>query len=99
MYFYGDFAQNWIRYLTLNGAGAVTSDNPFLPADGSLDGPYDPVMLKPGPDGALYYVDFGWGWLGPVNPAAIRRIRFASGNQAPVVLASATPSLDRLRCP
>ncbi len=64
VYFYGDFAQNWIRYLTLNGAGAVTSDNPFLPADGSLDGPYDPVMLKPGPDGALYYVDFGWGWLG-----------------------------------
>lgn len=91
VYFYGDFAQNWIRYLTLNGSGNVTGSTNFLPPDGSLDGPYDPVMLKQGPDGSLYYVDFGWGWQGSVNPASIRRIRYISGNQPPVAVASATP--------
>ncbi len=90
-YFYGDFAQNWIRYLTLNGAGDVTGDAAFLPPDGTPDGPFDPIMLKPGPDGSLYYVDFGWGWQETVNPAAIRRIRFISGNQPPVVVVSASP--------
>lgn len=91
VYFHGDFAQNWIHYLTFNASGGVTSSQPFLPADGSADGPYDPIMLKPGPDGSLYYVDFGWGWLGEVNPAAIRRIRYIAGNQPPVVAAAATP--------
>ncbi len=91
VYFYGDFAQNWIRYLTLDASGNVTGSQNFLPADGSLDGPYDPVMLKPGPDGSLYYVDFGWGWQGSVNPAAIRRIRYIAGNQPPVAVVSAAP--------
>jgi glucose/arabinose dehydrogenase len=88
-YFYGDFAQNWIRYLTLDGSGNVTGGGNFLPADGSADGPYDPVMLKPGPDGSLYYVDFGW--QSSVNPASIRRVRYVQGNQPPVAVASATP--------
>jgi len=91
VYFYGDFAQNWIRYLTFDGAGNVTGSVNFLPPDGTLDGPFDPVMLKEGPDGALYYVDFGWGWQGTVNPAAIRRIRFISGNQPPVAVVAAAP--------
>lgn len=90
-YFYGDFAQNWIRYLTLNEAGAVTGGGNFLPADGSTDGPYDPVMLKMGPDGSLYYVDFGWGWQSTANPASIRRIKYNAGDQPPVARASATP--------
>lgn len=90
-YFYGDFAQNWVRYLTLDGGGSVSGGGPFLPHDGSMDGPYDPVMLKQGPDGSIYYVDFGWGWQGDVNPASIRRIRYTAGNQPPVAEAGATP--------
>ena len=78
----GDFAQNWIRYLTLNAAGVVTGTR--LPAGRRLGGrAFDPIMLKPGPEGLLYYVDFGWGWLSEVNPAAIRRMRYAAGNQPP----------------
>jgi PKD repeat protein len=91
-YFYGDFAQNVLRYLTIDGAGNVSGGGPFLPPDGALDGPYDPVMLKQGPDGSLYYVDFGWGWQGAVNPASIRRIRYVAGNQPPVAAAAATPA-------
>ncbi len=92
VYFYGDFAQNWIKYLTLDASGNVTGNSNFLPADGSLNGPYDPVMLKQGPDGSLYYVDFGWGWQeSTANPAAIRRIRYVAANQPPVAAVSATP--------
>jgi PKD repeat protein len=92
VYFYGDFAQNWIKYLTLDASGNVTGSSNFLPADGSLNGPYDPVMLKQGPDGSLYYVDFGWGWQeSSANPAAIRRIRYVAANQPPVAVVSATP--------
>ena len=59
VYFYGDFALNVIRYLTLDAAGNVTGGGNFLPQDGAPDGPFDPVMLKQGPDGSLFYVDFG----------------------------------------
>ena len=90
-YFYGDFALNVIRYLTLDAAGNVTGGGNFLPPDGAPDGPFDPVMLKQGPDGSLFYVDFGWGWQESVNPASIRRIRFVSGNLPPVAEAAATP--------
>jgi glucose/arabinose dehydrogenase len=90
VYFYGDYAQNWIRYLTFNASGAVTGSQNFEPTDGTLDGPYgDPVMFKLGPDGSLYYVDFGW--PGPENPAAIRRIRYTAANQPPTVNVSASP--------
>ena len=90
-YFYGDFALNVIRYLTLDAAGNVTGNTNFLPPDGAPDGPFDPVMLKQAPDGSLVYVDFGWGWQESVNPASIRRIRFVSGNLPPVVQIAASP--------
>ncbi len=90
-YFYGDFAQNWLRYLTLDASNVATSNNNFVPNNGALDSPFDPIMLKPGPDGSVYYIDFGWGWLSTQNPAAIRRVRYVVGNQPPVALASATP--------
>ena len=91
-YFFADFARNYIRYLTLDASGNVTGESFFQPADGSLDSDFDPVMLKQGPDGSLYYIDFGWGWLASQNPAAIRRIRFVSGNQPPTAVASAQPT-------
>ena len=91
-YFYGDYAQNWIRYLTLDSAGNVTANVNFEPTDGTLDSQSvgDPVILKVGPDGSLYYADFGWS---PAeNPATIRRIRYTAFNQPPTVSVSATPA-------
>lgn len=89
-YFYGDYAQNWIRRLTLDANGNVTGSFFFEPIDGATDGAMgDPVHIRPGPDGWLYYVDFGW--PGPTNPAAIKRIKYLANNQAPIVVASAAP--------
>ncbi|MBL8058311.1 MAG: PQQ-dependent sugar dehydrogenase [Anaerolineales bacterium] len=83
-YFYGDYAQNWIRRLTFDAGGGVANSLAFEPANGALDGPSgDIVDLKPGPDGALYYVD-----IGPLDAAqagTVRRIRYLSANQPPVI--------------
>ena len=90
-YFIADYAQHWIRRLTLDTNGTVNGVFNFEPADGSLDGPYgDPTCLKQGPDGALYYGDFSHD---PNNYwAMIRRIRYVGTNQPPVVFVSALPT-------
>jgi len=57
-YFYGDYARNWIRYVTVSSAGNVTS------------GPFDftttadaPVDIEMGPEGHLYYLSIYSGEL------------------------------------
>lgn len=93
-YFYADYAQNWIRGLTLDAAGTVTGTFNFEPADGAVDGPYgDIVYLAEGPDGALYYADLGYSdESGEFGVSKIRRIKYVRSNQAPVVHATATPA-------
>ena len=89
-YFFADYAQNWIKRLTFGTNGAVNGVFAFEPADGRPDGPYgEPVCLKEGPDGSLYYLDISFDGL---FEAKLRRIRFIGNNRAPVVAASATPS-------
>jgi glucose/arabinose dehydrogenase/PKD repeat protein len=92
-FFFADYAQNWIRRLTLDASGNVTGVFNFEPPDGSADGPYgDIVYLEQGPDGALYYVDLGYSdTTGQVGVSKIRRIRFVASNQPPTAVATATP--------
>jgi PKD repeat protein len=93
-YFFADYTQNWIRRLTFDANGNVSGVYNFEPADGSVDGPYgDIVYLTEGPDGALYYVDLGYSDVGGTfGISKIRRIRYIEANQAPVAVASATPT-------
>lgn len=89
-FFYADYAQNWIKRLTFDTNGAVAGVFNFEPPDGSADGPYgEPVCLKEGPDGALYYLDISF--EGRVE-AKLRRIRYTGANRAPVVAASVAPA-------
>jgi glucose/arabinose dehydrogenase len=89
-YFYADYAQNWIKRLTFAADGTVAGSQSFVPADGSVDGPYgDPVSICQGPDGALYYVDIGA--LSAPGGGTIRRVRNPGANRPPVVSASANP--------
>lgn len=92
--FIADYTQNWIRSLTLNAAGAATGVTNFEPPDGSVDGPYgDIVDLKQGPEGSLYYMDLGYSDEGGTfGVSRLRRISYSSSNQAPVAVASATPT-------
>ena len=90
-FFIADYAQNWIKRLTLDPTGtAVTGVFPFEPPDGSNDGPYGAIVdLKEGPDGALYYLDIGFDTQTPVSaPASIRRVRYVRSNLPPTASAS-----------
>ena len=93
-YFFADYAQNWIKRLTFDASGNVNGVFNFEPLDGSADGPYgDIVYLTEGPEGALYYIDLGYSdTSGTFGVSKIRRIRFSSGNQAPIAVGSANPT-------
>ena len=90
-YFFADYTQNWIKRLTFDTSGNVSGVVNFEPADGSVDGPYgDIVYLVEGPDQNLYYLDLGYSDIsGTYGVSKIRRIRYVSSNQPPVVNASA----------
>ncbi len=91
-FFFGDYAQNWIKRLTLDASGNVTGVFNFVPADGSINGPLvgNVTDLQQGPDGALYYLDIGFDDVtdNVVTPK-IRRIRYVQANLPPVAAAAA----------
>jgi len=57
-YFYGDYARDWIRYVTVDAAGNLTS-GPFTFTT-TADAPVD---IEMGPDGHLYYLSIYTGEL------------------------------------
>jgi glucose/arabinose dehydrogenase len=89
-YFFADYTQNWIKFLTFDSTGKVKGVFNFEPADGSVDGPYgDIVYLTEGPDGSLYYLDLGYSDIsGTFGVSKIRRIRYLQSNQAPIAVVS-----------
>jgi glucose/arabinose dehydrogenase/PKD repeat protein/fibronectin type 3 domain-containing protein len=93
-YFFGDYAQNWIKRMTFNADGTVAGVFNFEPLSGALDGPTgDVVYLTEGPDQALYYLDLGYSDVsGTFGVSKVRRIRYLQSNQAPVSVVSATPT-------
>ncbi|MEM6468595.1 MAG: PQQ-dependent sugar dehydrogenase, partial [Planctomycetota bacterium] len=74
VYFYGDFTNDFIRYLSFDDNGNVTGDFPFKPT-ADLPGPANQVVfIGVGADGALYYT---------LIAGEIRRVVHASANRAP----------------
>jgi glucose/arabinose dehydrogenase len=90
-FFFGDYAQNWIKRITFDATGNVTAVRNFEPPDGSLDGPYGNIVaFAEGPDGSLWYVDAGP--FSANNAGAVRRIRNVTSNQSPTAVAAANPT-------
>ena len=91
-FFFGDYAQNWIKRATLDANGNVTGVFNFVPTDGSINGPLvgNVTDLQEGPDGAMYYLDIGFDDVtdNVVTPK-IRRIRYVQANLPPVAAAAA----------
>ena len=93
-YFFGDYAQNWIKRITFDATGNVTAVSNFEPPDGRLDGPYgDIVGFAEGPEGSLWYVDAGP--FATNNAGAVRRIRNTNTNQPPTAVAAANPTVGQ----
>jgi glucose/arabinose dehydrogenase len=88
-FFFGDYANRWIRRLVLDSADQAVAEAAFLetPQAGTI------VDLAVGPEGALYFLTLGTPWSGNPDLASIYRIDFpVSQNQPPVAVASASPS-------
>ena len=95
-YFFADYAQNWVRRLTLDSTGkVVTGVFNFEPATAALDTAAvgDPVWLGEGPDGSVYYLDLSFAEQeGAFNAGTLRRMRYlGTANQPPTVVASGNP--------
>ena len=90
-FFLADYAQNWIKRLTLDANGNVANVFNFQPPDGRPDGPYGSIVdLKEGPDGALYYLDIGFDDnTHSLGTPKLRRIRYVQTNLPPVANSSA----------
>jgi glucose/arabinose dehydrogenase/PKD repeat protein len=93
-YFFADYAQHWIKRLTVDATGHLTGVFNFEPADGTPFGPYgDIVYLTEGPDGSLYYLDLGYSDNSATfGVSKLRRIRYVSADQPPTAVAAANPT-------
>ncbi|MEL6522201.1 MAG: LamG-like jellyroll fold domain-containing protein, partial [Pseudomonadota bacterium] len=80
-YFYGDWANNWIRYATVDYSGdrpVVIEDNFFKDTTGRV------LAFEEGPDGALYYLTgFQTGAVFSFE-GAVNRLDFDTENSAPI---------------
>ena len=87
VYFYGDYTQDYIRYLVLDNTGTqVLGDFEFKPSAELLGDTNEVVSINVGADGALYYAMIASG--------DVRRINYTDGsaNRAPeIVSASLSP--------
>lgn len=77
VYFMADYSIQWIKYAPLNKEGK------FLRIVDFAEGMGEPVDLKFGEDGYLYYMS--------IYSGGFRRISYKDGNRAPDVKLSATP--------
>ena len=78
-YFYADYSDGYIHYLTFNANGSVASNQSFD------EGAWRIVDLAQGPDGALYYLSIAQG--------KVWKIAHTAGSSAPSISdTSATPT-------
>jgi glucose/arabinose dehydrogenase/peptidoglycan/xylan/chitin deacetylase (PgdA/CDA1 family) len=79
--FFGDYAQNWMKTMTVSG----TDTNPVIADFGNAaDGTNGPVEFVTGPEGNVYFISIYTGEL--------KKLTHTSGNRQPIVNISATPT-------
>ncbi|MFZ2522370.1 MAG: Ig-like domain-containing protein [Minisyncoccia bacterium] len=80
-YFFGDYAQNWIKTMTLDSNNQMTGLQSFATG---IDGTNGPVDFVTGPEGNIYFLSI---YTGELN-----RINYTLGNRQPIAQISATPT-------
>ncbi|MGD1917597.1 MAG: PQQ-dependent sugar dehydrogenase, partial [Pleurocapsa sp.] len=76
-YFFADYTQDFIKYMTFDGGIDVDNFDRGIRSGGSTGRVDNVVAIDEGPDGALYYINFG---------SELRRISYnTTGNQAPTI--------------
>lgn len=77
--FFGDYAQNFIKRLVLDGNNNVLSVQQDV-----IDNPDGPVDISTGPDGNIYYI--------AIYTGELKRLVYTTGNRNPVASVGAAPS-------
>jgi len=76
-----DWVRGWFKMVTMRQNGDLDNMEPFLEHT-KFNAPID---VELGPDGKLYFLEYGNGWFQKNPDAGISRIDFNKGNIAPVV--------------
>ncbi|HRN58582.1 MAG TPA: PKD domain-containing protein, partial [Agriterribacter sp.] len=82
-----DWMRRWIMAVTMDEKGNYQSMEPFL-EHLHLTAPID---MKIGPDGAIYFLEYGTKWFAKNADARLTRIEYAEGNRNPHAVISADP--------
>jgi cytochrome c len=73
-----DWCRNWVKAVELDAAGKVVTVRPFLDRVQF----HRPIDVKPGPDGALYLLEYGDKWHDNVD-STLSRVVYYRGNRPP----------------
>ncbi len=87
-YFYGDYALQYIRYLSLDSNGNVQGSHQFENKAGLV------VDITEGNDGAIYYLQIASGFNFLPNSGSLRKISYNDGNQAPQITSATADSVS-----
>ena len=80
-YFFGDYAQNFIKTMEFNASNQMVSVSNF--ADGA-DGTNGPVDIEVGPEGNIYFL--------AIYTGELKKITHTLGNRKPIATINATPN-------
>ncbi|MFT7031180.1 MAG: cytochrome c [Marinoscillum sp.] len=84
--FYFDWMRGFIFSLELDGSGNPTDWYPFMPSTefNNL------IDMSFGPDGQLYFIEYGTGWFTQNKNARLGRLKYTGGNRPPIIRTKTT---------
>ncbi|MDX6742430.1 ThuA domain-containing protein [Actinocorallia sp. A-T 12471] len=89
--FFFEWSRNYIREMRLDAQGNLLKINNFAP---NLD-LRSPMDMDFGPDGAMYYLDWGIGWFEDHSDDGVYRVDYVNGNRSPIAKISGVPDSGR----
>ncbi len=85
---FGEFTRDKLFMMRTDGKGNLAGVEQFLPGF-VFD---NPMEMEFGPDGSLYFLEYGDGFFRPNPDAQLAVIRYVKGTRSPVAVLNATPT-------
>ena len=74
-----EWMRGWVKMVTMDQEGNFEKMEPFLSNIKFANA----IDMEMGPDGRLYFLEYGTGWFSKNSDAALGRIEYNAGNRAP----------------
>ncbi len=78
--FIAEWMRDWVNVVSMDESGKLVSIERFLPSS-TFEHPID---LEFGPDGSLYFLEYGTAWFAQNKNSRLVRIEYNKGNRPPV---------------